>query len=142
MGRSSKQRAALKSNRMVSSDGAKELFNSLPINNIKRLNPILTVGRVFPLLDSSSVFALIPLDKRNGNWVSYVPFVSSKSPDYFGFVVYSDDFSQCFVMAFSKSSRKTTRNDSDFTSMFGYTYKEIQEAVTIHILRVLVDEIK
>ena len=141
MGRSSKQRAALKAKRMMSSDDAKKLFNNLPTNSTSSINPILTVGRVFPLLSSPNVFDLIPLSKKNEKWVWYVPFTSSKSSNYFGFVFYTEDFSRCFVTGFAKSDHRGSPNDCDFVSMFGYTYKDIQDGVTIHISRVLAGEI-
>lgn len=141
MGRRLKQRELLKANRMVSTGEAKKLFG-LPSNNAKPSKPILTIGRVFSLLGSPNVLALIPSSKRSENWVSFVPFTSSKSSEYFGFVFYSNDFSRCFVLAFAKSSHKPHPNDGDFASMFGYTYKEIEEVVTMHISRVAAGEIE
>ena len=136
MGRSSKQRTTLKAKRMMSSDESKELLNAPHSDKIKSPIPTLTVGKVFPLLGSSNVFDLIPFSKKSEGWTSYVPFTSSKSTNYFGFAFYNEDFSRCFVMGFAKADHRSHPNDGDFTSMFGYTYKDIQDTITTHILRI------
>jgi hypothetical protein len=100
MGRSSKQRAALKAKRMVSDADAVNLFANLPEQKASHL---LTFGDILPLSKSPHILEMLPQDQRH-KWAAYIPFTSSKDSDRYGIVFYNKTFSECCVAALGDSN--------------------------------------
>jgi hypothetical protein len=127
MGRISKQRAALKKKRMVSSTEVVNLFATLPK---QKTSHFLTFGDILPLSESPHILEMLPQDQRR-KWAAYIPFTSSKDSDRYGIVFYNKTFSECCVAALGNNNEPST-NEGGFMSMFGFTYIDVKRLAAIH----------